>query len=261
MDGKTRVTEWDSMMPLPVAGFLAGTLRAARLVGEEPLGFNDAGSPGLDVGIGFRVSIDFADCAEESTQGPLGLLVGAAADCAHGGLQRAGFLVIGGIAGGKQPVEFVFGYRLGEPAEEQEGGFRQGDLAERDAEGELEERGTCPAGPDLEKGSFDCTAAGRCVLGDDEEARAGVGGKLLAAPESAGGKLGLGVGGLEKMDGFGGGAGDGLTPLAPGIEEGALDGQDSVEAGEQQGRALGVVGRGRLGLEQSGQLHGEPRGA
>jgi hypothetical protein len=127
------------------------------------------------------------DCGEECMQDPLLLLLVMAADCAHGCLERGGFLGAGGVTRGEKPVDFVLGDGGGKPAEEEVCGFWQRNLAERDAERKLEEWGARGAGIDLEEGAFDFAATGGCVLRDHEETGIGVGGELTGGPESAGG--------------------------------------------------------------------------
>src|ERR1035437_5005674 len=97
----------------------------------------------------------------------------------------------------------------------------EGDLGERNAEGELEERAT--AGNGAEEGALDFAPALGEIRDGDQEAGFGVGGQLAAAPESAGGQFGSIVGGVEIANlarGLGG-----LLPhvcIAPGVEEAAL---------------------------------------
>ena len=55
------------------------------------------------------------------------------------------------------------------------------------------------------------------------------------------------------MDLAGGLVESGLPPLAPGVEEGALDGQNAVKAGEKQRWALGLAGVGWI-FEQRDQF-------
>ena len=79
----------------------------------------------------------------------------------------------GGVAGGEQPVKLVLGERTGEPAEQQMGAVRESDVVKRNAERELEDRGSGWTGV-VEKGALDFAAAGGCVLGDDEETGVGI---------------------------------------------------------------------------------------
>lgn len=170
---------------------------------------------------------------------------------AHGGLQCGGFGGGGGReAGGEEPVELVLGEFAGEPAEEGEGGFGKADLAERDAEGELEEW----AGV-FEKSPLDFSPAACGVLGDDEQACLGIWRESLAAPDGAGGQLSLRIGGLVEMDEGGGRAERECGPLAPGVEEAALCGEDAVESGKQErraGRGIGHENREEFQVEKSG---------
>ena len=108
-----------------------------------------------------------------------------------------------------------------------------------------------------EKGAFDLAAAAGCALGYDEDAGAGVGGKLGFAPEGAGGQFGLVVGDLVKVSLSGGLMESGFLPWAPGVEKGALDGQDAVKAGEQERRTVGLAGSGRGVLKERDQLEGQ----
>ena len=172
-------------------------LRAAGEVVKAAPGLVDAFDPEGGQGIVLRLT---DECGKEGFEGPVRLFETVAADGAHVGLEGGGFLGAGGgVAGGEEPVDFVLGERAGEPAEQQVGGAREGDLAERDSKGELEERGTGEGGV-AEKGAFDLAAAAGCVLGHDEDAGAGVGGKLGLAPEGAGGQFGLAVRDLVEVD-------------------------------------------------------------
>ena len=74
---------------------------------------------------------------------------------------------------------------------------------------------------------------------EDKETDAGVGGKLLRRPESAGFELGLLMGSQMKGDGRGRARRVELLELAPGREECLLGGSEPVKADEQQGRAAG----------------------
>jgi len=70
----------------------------------------------------------------------MGPLLAASAHRAQEGLERCGFLLVGGnVAGRKQPVQFLLLERAGEPAQRQVRCSRQGDLAQGDAQRELEE--------------------------------------------------------------------------------------------------------------------------
>ena len=91
------------------------------------------------------------------------------------------------------------------------------------------------------KGALDFASARAGCLRDDQQPGSGIGGKLAAAPDCASGEFGLGVGGGMELNFFRWFALGGLAPLAPGIEEAALDGQNAVETGQQQRRALGRV--------------------
>jgi len=51
-------------------------------------------------------------------------------------------------------------------------------------------------------------------------------------------------------------AGNGLVPVAPGVEKGALDGENAVKSGQKQRRT-----RRRLGFEQRNQLERQASGA
>ena len=146
----------------------------------------------------------------------------------------------GGAAGREKPVDFMLSERAGEPAQQQMSARGDRDSAERHSEGELEER-ICGWAGVPEKSSFDFSSAVGCVLRDDQQSGAGIGGQLGAAPESACGEFGLGVRGLVKMNLAGGLVESGLPPDAPCIEEGALYGQDAVKAGEKQLWTLGTI--------------------
>ena len=146
------------------------SLRAAREFSQAALGFDHACDPSSGQQFVWRLG-------DEGIEGPVGLLLAVAAEIAHMRLQGRGLLRVGGVAGGEEPVEFVFGNRAGEPAEQQVSGVWQGNLAERDSKGELEERGTGGARV-AEEGSFDLAAEAACgrVLGDDEETSVRMGG-------------------------------------------------------------------------------------
>lgn len=205
-------------------------LRAAGLLGETTLGLGDPVGPGDGQGSFVRPA---GERSEEGVEGPGGTFEAATAQRAHAGLQGGGLGGAGGgVGGGEEPVEFVLGERGGEPTQKQVGGARERDLAERDAERELEERGAGGAGV-LKKGALDLAAAGGCILGDDEDAGAGVAGKLLGAGEGAGGEFGLVVGGFIEVDLGGGVAMRSFAPGAPGVEDGALDGENAVKSGEE----------------------------
>ena len=89
-----------------------------------------------------------------------------------------------------------------------------------------------------QEGAFDLAAARAGSLGDDQQTSARVGGELAAAPDRAGRELGLGVGGGMEMDLGGRLALGSLAPLAPGVEEAALHGQNAVKTGQKQRRTL-----------------------
>jgi hypothetical protein len=111
---------------------------------------------------------------------------------------------------------------------------------------------------------------GTRILRDNENMGARIGGKLVPAPEGAGCELGLDVGGLVKKNLRGRPiglcrlvrfserrrAGSGLPPRAPGVEEGALGGQDAVKAGQKQRRSFE-----RVVFKQRDQFEREPGGA
>jgi hypothetical protein len=127
-----------------------------------------------------------------------------------------------------------------EPTQQQVSARRKRYAAERHSEGEFEVR-IRDWDSVLEKGSFNLTAATGCVLRDNQQASVRVGGKLAIAPESAGAEFGMGICCFVKMDLVGGFFQSGLPPIAPGVEEGALDGEDAVKASEKQGWALGLL--------------------
>ena len=89
---------------------------------------------------------------------------------------------------GKQPVKFMLGKRVREPAEQEVRSTCKWSLAERNPERKFEERGRSVgvAKCVVEKCALDFAAALRDVLRDDEKIRLRVGGKLLFAPECAG---------------------------------------------------------------------------
>src|SRR5208282_4036618 len=107
----------------------------------------------------------------------------------------------GGLADREEPVEFTFGYGIGEPAEQEMRPARKWDFCERDTEGELEDgcRGGVGGG-EVEECALDFSATIGEVLGDDEQVGLRIRGKLSRAPECAGGQLGLGVGGVVVAD-------------------------------------------------------------
>src|ERR1035438_3548605 len=152
------------------------------MFGKTALRVSDAVDPDRWQGVGAGARMD------KVGQRPLGLFQAAAAQRAHQRLQRGGFLRASDrVAGGEQPVQFVLGERAAEPAQQQKRGSRQSDLAQRDAERELEERRAGGAGQ-LEKGSLDLASAWpvACILRYDEEPGAGIGVELVLAPLDAG---------------------------------------------------------------------------
>jgi hypothetical protein len=85
-------------------------------------------------------------------------------------LQRRGLLGAGGgVAGGKQPVEFLLGKRTVEPAQQKVRRPRQRNLAERNSQRKLEGR----AGVSL-KGALDFATARAGGLSDDQQASVGL---------------------------------------------------------------------------------------
>ena len=105
---------------------LERTLRAAREAGQKALRRADAFGP--------RSWKQFsgAPLAEEGRQSPLCAFQAVSPQGAHGCLQRRGLLGAGGgVAGGKQPVEFLLGKRTVEPAQQEVRRARQRNLAER----------------------------------------------------------------------------------------------------------------------------------
>ena len=131
----------------------------------------------------------------------------------------------------KEPVEFELGKRPSKPTEQETRGAWQCDLAERDSQRKLEER--CAVGTrERKKGAFDLATAlaVSCVLGNNKEPGARVGGKLVPAPKRAGVEFGLGVGALVGVNQFRCTAWDGLPPGAPCVEDRPLGRQDAVEA-------------------------------
>ena len=98
---------------------------------------------------------------EEGAEGPLGAFETAVAQGAHVCLERGGLLICGAsVAGGEEPIEFVFGEGAGEPAEQKVGGAGQRNLAERNAERKLKERCGCGRGQMAKEGPFDLATAG-----------------------------------------------------------------------------------------------------
>ena len=140
------------------------------------------------------------------------------------------------MAGGKQPVKFLFVERTFEPTQHEVHRTRQRSLSERDSQRELEDR----AGGS-KKDAFDFSAARTGCLCDDQQTGVRVGGKLATAPDRAGCQLGLEVGGFMKMNLAGGLAFGSLMPLAPGVEEAALHGQNAVKSGQKQWRTFCLV--------------------
>jgi hypothetical protein len=101
-------------------------------------------------------------------------------------------------------------------------GFPQTDSK---ASGAAEERGGgAQAVGEVEKGAFDFAAALGEILCDDKQICIWISGQVFFAPESAGGQLGLSVGGFIKADAVGGRACTGLLRFSPGVEEPALRG-------------------------------------
>ena len=102
------------------------TLRAARESGQKALRRADALDPRS------WKQLSGAPLAEEGRQSPMRPLQAKAAQGAHGCLQRRGLLGAGGgVAGRKQPVEFLLGKRTVKPAQQKVRRARQRNLAER----------------------------------------------------------------------------------------------------------------------------------
>jgi len=167
----------------------------------------------------------------------------AMAQGTHGGQQSRGLLRVGGgLAGREKPVQFRLGKCSVEPAEKQAGAAGQSHLAKRDAQREFKERSSAGVRQAcaLQKGSLDFAAAADGVLGDDQQPSLRISGQLAAAPEGARRQLGLGAFRLVEPDLCGRLAGSDLLPIAPGIQECQLGGQNAVKPRQQQRRVLGL---------------------
>ena len=79
------------------------------------------------------------------------------------------------MTSGEQPVELIFIDGACEPAQKQMRTAREGDLRERDAEGELEEGMVGGCASEILEGALDFATAFCQVLGDNEEICAWIG--------------------------------------------------------------------------------------
>ena len=183
------------------------------------LGLSDAGGPGCEWSRCARVR-------EKVLEGPGGLLVAAATDGAHEGLQCAAFLWAGDVPRGEEPVKFMLGEWGCKPAEKKLGAASERNLGEGDAEGEREGR-VCVS----KERALDLAAAERGVLCDDEKAGLGMGGELTAARERAGDQLRLGVWGFMEVIGCRRFVKREFAPPHPRVKEFALDGLEAVKTG------------------------------
>lgn len=159
------------------------------------------------------------------------------------------------IAGEQEGTDFVLREGLGEPPEREDGGANGGHGGERVTERELVDgaRGGCVgAGVDLgrEDAAEDAVDFAAALLdggAEDGEASFGVGLKLLAEPLCAGLEFGSLAGGADGLELGAGWSGledfDVDAVIFEGGEEGLLCGGESVEAGEEDFRWEGEMGK------------------
>ena len=130
----------------------------------------------------------------------------------------------------------------GEPAKKQQRAAHQRHLCQRQAERKLDKIFGAIGSSVAQKSALDFAAPPSRFLRNDEQARVRITCELLFAPKSAGGDFCGRVAGGVEGDARGCRAGLRLLRFAPGGEELALRGQNAIEAGQQQRRAMGVVG-------------------
>ena len=150
-----------------------------------------------------------------------------------------------------EPIEFVFVDGIAQPSEHQTSRADRRHLAQRNSQRELEKRRRALA--EAEKCALDFAPALAHILHDRQQPRLRVADKPATAPQGARRQLSLRIGSGVKA-GVGRLAGLRLAPDAPEIENLPLHGQNPVEAGEQQGRALRNVA-----LQEPLQFEGKAR--